>query len=100
MSVHSIFAAEGRRIPRNRERALERELERIRAELLESERKRLMAEAHLAVMKRNATKPRVMPAGDCDEGYECPVAGCHVSLSEDYVYCPGCGSELNWRPWA
>lgn len=58
------------------------------------------AKANIARLKREREKPPVVPIGDSDNGYECPHMGCHVELVEDYDYCPGCGSPIDWRTYA
>lgn len=56
-----------------------------------------MLEAELAIIKKNLMKPRIVPTGDCEDGYYCPNRGCVLELTEDYAYCPGCGCEIDWR---
>ena len=57
-----------------------------------------MLEAELAIIKKNLMKPRIIPLGDCNEGYYCP--NCDRDLPEDFTYCPDCGCEIDWRTWA
>ena len=80
---------------------------RARVEGLERENAELKLECSKAHanemrMKRNFDMTRkgpLVPAGDMDEGYECPA--CYAAVEyEDDRYCHGCGARLDWHPTA
>lgn len=99
-AMNSIFTQERERYACEQLKDLKRKLQLTEAQLTWERSKVSRLEAHLAIMKRNANKPRVIPAGDIEEGYECPTTGCYAKLVEDYRFCPGCGCELDWHPTA
>lgn len=76
---------------------LQTELRQTQNKLSEESRKRAMAEADAARLRRNMDKPPAIPTGDEVFGYECGAPGCACTLKEDYVYCPECGTEIDWR---
>ena len=76
------------------------ELYQTREQLKEARRAKALAELHLAAYKSESNKPPVIPIGDIDYGYECPNPHCYARLVEDYKYCPGCGSEIDWDGWS
>lgn len=94
----SIFAQERSRNLATLVSDLQSEVRRLQAQLLDEQRKRREAEANVARLRRNANKPRVVPSGDMESGYECPNKGCWTALSEDYSFCHGCGCEIDWHP--
>lgn len=70
--------------------AADREIGRLQLELS-------MARADNARLRANMGKPRIVPTGDEEYGYECPNHHCHAPLEQDFEFCPGCGCEIDWR---
>jgi len=99
MAFGSIFTQERSRDKDAVIRDLQTELRRTQAKLTEETRKRAEAEANVRRLQTNRRNRYTIPHGDAEDGYECGVAGCYAPLEEDYKYCPGCGSEIDWRTW-
>ena len=76
--------------------------EEYESQLAEEKHARWMAECEAAVLRRNERlrHPEVVPAGDEDEGYSCPVEGCWAEIDHPFTqaYCGGCGAKFDWHP--
>lgn len=86
---------------------LQTELRRTQNRLVDAENtikdlryQNAMLKSHIAVLKSESDKPVVVPIGDEAFGYECPRLHCHAGLNEDFAFCPGCGSPIDWRTYA
>ena len=77
---------------------LQTELRRTQNKLTEESYNRAKAEALVAVLKRNQDKPPVVPRGDMHEGYDC--SNCGREITDEFRYCPDCGSEIDWTGWS
>ena len=95
----SIFTQERERDRDAVIRDLRTELRRTQAKLTEESRKRAEAEANARRLQTSRRNRYTIPHGDAEDGYECGVTGCSAPLEEDFTFCPGCGSEIDWRTY-
>ena len=56
---------------------------------------------HVAALRQEQRDERrlVVPYGDADEGYECPVCFAPAGYFGEFNYCPGCGAKLDWSTY-
>lgn len=86
-----------------REELMKERIKQLEADLRDERRLRIQAEAHANIIKNNYRLTRtapVVPSGDEDEGYACPVTGCWTDIDHPFSqrYCSNCGAEFDWNP--
>lgn len=84
-------------------KSLHERLNRLEAERNEYARLYSQECAHVAAIKREQRDAGrlVVPQGDMELGYECPVPGCWARVLEPFEqrYCTQCGAKFDWQTY-